>query len=327
MRKVEGLSYYAAARNLTYERKMQSAATQWERAVAQGGNAVPLPDAYVRLIKNQIARNGDYKSTMSEALQRLPDNHFLEAANRALELFEGNRARGAWQLEQEPSHDPNMNSFLAGIFDDLGLRYARQGDSEPSIMACKQALRFEPHRATTLKLLAGQLVEVGRLTELEELSSAASGIETNDSEILVARADMSSDYTRLGIAFFDLGAVTKSNAAYEKALLLDETNTIARVNMGWGLYRTGDIPGAITQYQTVLVREKHSMAQFNLGLAYLAQGDLAAANATYAAAIAEYGTEEAERIGADNDLRELASRGKQAGHVLELLHRYWPKKP
>ena len=175
IRKVEGLSYYAAARNLTFERRMHAAATHWERAVAQGGIAVPLPDAYVRLIKNRIARGGDYQSTMSEALQRLPDNRFLATANRALELFEGNRARGGtWQLEQEPSQDPNMNAFLAGIFHNLGLRYARQGDSEWSIVACRQALRFEPDRATTLKLLAGQLVEAGRLTELEELSSIAS---------------------------------------------------------------------------------------------------------------------------------------------------------
>ena len=514
----------------------------------------------MRLIKNQIARNGDYKSTMSEALQRLPDNHFLATANRSLELFEGNRARGGtWQLEQEPSHDPNMNSFLAGIFHNLGLRYARREDSESSIMACKQALRFEPDRATTLKLLAGQLAEAGRVTELKELSSKASVIETNDPEMLVARADIlrrsghperavdllrpaakrqndvrlfnalavcqlelgdtegalesykvtvsesaeqalvvearmglasimlargaweealdhlahartiapknadvhytlglyhalnqdhlqavdayreavelnpqkirghlgqaeslielgklddarsvyhrasdilpnaaivfqrlgelelrranmhgalaaftravrlnsdvmetyltlsemqsslgntgaalktmtlalqrefnsarSSDYARLGIAFFDLGAVKKSNAAYERALLLDKNNTTARVNMGWGLYRTGDIPGAIAVYQAVLGRQKHSIVQFNLGLAYLAMGDLAAADVTYAAAIAEYGTEEAERIGADNDLRELASSSKHAEQVRQLLHRYWPKKP
>ncbi len=137
----------------------------------------------------------------------------------------------------------------------------------------------------------------------------------------------SSDYTRLGIAFFDLGAVKKSNVAYERALLLDKNNTTARVNMRWGLYRTGDIPGATAVYQAVLGRQKHSIVQFNLGLAYLAMGDLAAADVTYAAAIAEYGTEEAERIGADNDLQELASSSKHAEQVRQLLHRYWPKKP
>ena len=63
-------------------------------------------------------------------------------------------------------------------------------------------------------------------------------------------------------------------------------------------------------YQAVLGRQKHVIAQFNLGLAYLAMGDLAAANATYAAAIAEFGAEEAERIGADSDLRELARNSK-----------------
>ena len=558
MRKVEGLSYYASARNLTFERKMQAAVTQWERAVAQGGNAVPLTDAYVRLIKNQIARGGDYQSTMSEALQRLPDNHFLEAANRALTAFEGDRSRGeTWRLEQEPSQDPNMNAFLAGVFHNLGLRYARQSDSNSSIMASRQALRFEPDRATTLTLLAAQLVEAGRLAELEELFNAASASATNDPEMLVARADIlrrsghperavdllgpaakwqnnarlfnalavcqresgdsegalesyqvaistsaekallvearvglasimrergawqealhhlirardldpknanvhynlglyhtlmqnhfqaveayreaaelnprkipshlgqaeslidlgrlddarsvylragdilpdaaivfqrlgelelkrgnehgalaaftraarlnsdvmdtylilgemqssagntgealktlalalqrefssarSSDFARLGIALFDLGAVEQSNTAYKKALLLDENDTTARVNMGWGLYRTGDIAGAIAAYQTVLARQKHSIAQFNLGLAYLALGDATAANAVYAAAIAEYGPEEAERIGADTDLRELASRSKQAEQARDLLHRYWPE--
>ena len=137
----------------------------------------------------------------------------------------------------------------------------------------------------------------------------------------------SSDYTRLGIALFDLGAVKKSNAAYNRAVVLDENNTTARVNMGWGLYRTGDIPEAIAVYQAVLGRQKHVIAQFNLGLAYLAMGDVAAANATYAAAIAEFGAEEAERIGADSDLRELARNSKHAENAHELLRKYWPKKP
>ena len=560
MRKVEGLSYYAAARNLTFERKLQAAATQWERAVAQGGNAVPLADAYLRLLKNHIAEGGEYQATLSQAILRLPENRYLQNARLALEAFERNRASGRdYDRQLMPTSDANLNSFLAGLFSNLGVRHARQEDFGSSIMACKQALRFDPDLALTLMLLAGQLEKAGRFAELEELASATSANETDDSEMLIARADIlrkngnietavsllsraselqkdprlfnalavclreagdcegarksflatidrseskallveahmglasimlrrhawdealdhlvharfidpknadvhynlglyygllqdhsqateeyrqalelapqrvqlhlkqaeslielgklgdahdvylraadilpdhaiiherlgelelergneegalvaftratalnsddmetyltlgglqsdsgqtrdalktmtlalqrefssvqSSDYTRLGIALFDLGAVKKSNAAYEQALLLDENNTTARVNMGWGLYRTGDIPEAIAVYQAVLGRQKHIIAQFNLGLAYLAQGELAAADATYGAAIAEFGTEEAERIGADNDLRELARNSKHAENVRELLRKYWPKKP
>ena len=190
--------------------------------------------------------------------------------------------------------------------------YDRPKEFLMNAMASAPRISFKP---------AESLIELGKLGDRDALNTMTLALQREFSSA------QSSEYTRLGIALFDLGAVKKSNAAYEQALLLDENNTTARVNMGWGLYRTGDIPEAIAMYQAVLGRQKHVIAQFNLGLAYLAMGDLAAANATYAAAIAEFGAEEAERIGADSDLRELARNSKHAENAHELLRKYWPKKP
>ena len=173
------------------------------------------------------------------------------------------------------------------IHERLGELELERGNEEDALVAFTRATELNSDDMETYLTLGVLQSDSGQTRDALNTMTLALQREFSSAQ--------SSDYTRLGIALFDLGAVKKSNAAYNRAV--------------------------------VLGRQKHVIAQFNLGLAYLAMGDVAAANATYAAAIAEFGAEEAERIGADSDLRELARNSKHAENAHELLRKYWPKKP
>ena len=97
----------------------------------------------------------------------------------------------------------------------------------------------------------------------------------------------------------------------------------ARTNLGWLLFRKGNYDGAIEPFSYVPQKRTNAPAQFNLGLTYLARGDLDSARHIYARSIAEFGADEAVRIGAAADLVDLADQGIQAGAARQLLREYW----
>ena len=129
-------------------------------------------------------------------------------------------------------------------------------------------------------------------------------------------------YKHLGGNYFELGDESTADKHYRHALRLDPDHLGARVNYGWLLYHRGKYAAAIRHYRHVLARAPNSAAQFNLGLALLAEGRTDSAQAVYAAGIKHYGVEEAERIGADDDLLSLAETGAEAALAIHL--RYWP---
>jgi tetratricopeptide (TPR) repeat protein len=213
MQKVEGLSYYAAARNLEFEGRTEDAALQLERAIAQGGIAVPRQESFIRLCRIQIATGGDYWKTLTNALEDFPDDFYLRNVQHALATFEETRSsagsRGGLVM---PSDNGQLNSILADLFHNLGYAYSRQGDAESSVMACKQALLFEPLRASTLQLLADELAHAGRSAELEELASTVASMSVDNPEMAIARASVLRKSGRLEAAVEIL----------EDALALDE---------------------------------------------------------------------------------------------------------
>ena len=126
-------------------------------------------------------------------------------------------------------------------------------------------------------------------------------------------------YVELGLTLHQMDELEESTRAFRKALAYDGGNLTARVNIGWNLYRQGKVEESIAEYESVLGRASIGVARFNLGLAYLASGRLEKADSSYARGVAEFGREQATRVGAVDDLRELIERGIQADKAREMV--------
>jgi len=131
-------------------------------------------------------------------------------------------------------------------------------------------------------------------------------------------------YTQFALDLMGLDLLEEAVVAFEKALVEDPQNLAARANLGWAFYSMGDAQMAIDQYLQARVLGDNSVVEFNLGLAYLYNRDLERAEEVYAGAVGRFGAEEGARIGAVEDIRELAAGD---GHIkeaaLQILRRYW----
>ncbi len=130
-------------------------------------------------------------------------------------------------------------------------------------------------------------------------------------------------HAQLGLELYQQGRIDASTKAYRQALAQDAHDSRVWNNLGWNLYLTGNLTAAITAYRRALTEDSNSIAQFNLGLAYLVQGNIDSADAAYARGVAGFGAEDAEKNGVTDDLRELVTRGVQAGQASRLLETYW----
>lgn len=131
-------------------------------------------------------------------------------------------------------------------------------------------------------------------------------------------------YMALGSALYTRGDLSGSSQAFARALELDGGLVAARVDMAWNLYLQGELSEAIELNRQILEAGPHKTAVCNLALACLAQGQVAAAESLYAHILADIGPEEATRIGAMDDLRDLAQRGPNAEVAHRIIETYWP---
>ncbi len=203
---------------------------------------------------------------------------------------------------------------MSTTYFNLGRGAYIRGEHRRAVLACRMSLEFVD-RLKPRSLLARSLAQIEGKKE-EALQVYRYMLDTDLPE---GSADI---FAQIGIALQDQGEKTDAIRAYRRALEFDESNLVARVNLGWSLFEQGDIEAAIAEQLKVLERQAHSAAQFNLGLFYLVQGRAEAAEAAYARGVAQFGREEAVKIGAVADLRQVQ---KTLRHPVaqRLLDRYW----
>ena len=246
-------------------------------------------------------------------------------------------------IELDPTQ-PWLHSDLGTIFKELG----RLPEAE---QAYREAIRLESTHPLYYQSLGAVQLQQG--DDQEALASLWQAIRlgTSDIQVYLTTAQLCRDldqpeealqvyrqlldrdldaadgaiFTQIGVEFFRSGDLSSSTRAYRKALAVDADNRTARTNLGWNLYLGGEYRAAIEVYRRVLAEQPNSTACFNLGLAYLASGESDAAKATYARGVEEFGAEEAERIGAVDDLKELIGRGIRASEAQAVLDTYWKR--
>ena len=249
------------------------------------------------------------------ALQRAteldPDNPQFHS-DLGIALMEVDHLSEAEQAYREAIRLESDNSLY---YQNLGMVQFQQRNDRQALASLLQAIHLGTF-SSPVYLTAARLYR--KLDQPEEALQIYR--QLLDRDLYAAAA---ATFTQIGVELFRSGDHRYSTLAYRKALAADKDDLTARTNLGWNLYLSGDYGAAIDEFHQALEKQSGSTARFNLGLAYLASGESDAAKATYARGVEEFGAEEAERIGAVDDLRELIRLNSQAASAREILRTYW----
>jgi len=201
------------------------------------------------------------------------------------------------------------------LYHNLGAAAQAQGDRQAGIAAFERAAALGYDNVETYLGLSQLYQETGQLDDALRVYD-----QILDRNLKGASADL---YAKMGTDLFRLGKIDAAIRAYRQALGKNPADMVTRVNLGWNYYLKGQVEEAIAHYQQALSLQPSSQAQFNLALAYLRQGYFEQAKQSYTEGIAKYGADEARKIGAVDDLRQLIAQGIQTAEAQKLLDTYW----
>ncbi|MBT5326091.1 MAG: tetratricopeptide repeat protein [Gemmatimonadetes bacterium] len=323
LKKAESLSYYSIGRFYLLQGDFAVGISQLQRAIAEGADLIPLEDAYYRLCSVKLGTGDDGEQCLAEARLALPGSRRLRLMHSAFAGFSDDperRRRGVEEmratyaaLEREKRFD--AAAMTGAVYYNIGLYFSRTQDVQKSVGAYRQALAYDRAQPNALFNLAVIYNETGQSEKSIDILREARLLAPQNAAI----------HALLGEVLFAVGSVDAAIVAYQDALDLAKDDAAVYTNLGWALYTAGRVEEAIEHYLYALRGQSHGVALFNLGLAYLAQGDIGASQQTYARAVAEYGSEYGEAIGAVADLRALAAQGAYVDAAGVMLSMYWPQ--
>lgn len=177
------------------------------------------------------------------------------------------------------------------------LNYAATLSPEEAIKELEWVLSKDPWNLSALNKLARIFLEMGRVSEAQEILKKSSGIASEEetfsymADVCLAKKDYSCaidninklielepgsslNYFRLGVAFEGLGKLDEAEGAYRKAIGLDPFNVDALNNLG----NLMAIRGNLKESLNLLKKAKSLMPEspsilLNLGVTYAQLGD------------------------------------------------------
>ena len=150
------------------------------------------------------------------------------------------------------------------------------GDLPGAITTLETLVRKEIADQSVLVVLAGYLMEAGRLEQSSTLLEA----------VVAAHPDYADAYNSLGAVSSRLGRHDRAQAAFRKVLELDPTSATAYENLGVDELGTGNFDGALTDLQHALALDPNLAVAHNaLATLYLKRHDAASAIAHWQKAI------------------------------------------
>lgn len=228
LKRSEAVSAYTSARYYASAEKRETAIAQYQRALAQGQEVLPLRDTYYRLCNLLIAAGGDFVPVLNEARSTLPNDdsimalfHVIESLSLDSQVRETSMQKldeMASILEQnDPAEHDVFRSMVATIYHNLGLGLASHSVDDRALASLKLALNWEPDRYNTLYKMYKTHLRQGRLKE------AVTPLER------IVRLDS----TKYGI-FYILGQIytlqhedSKADQAFQRVLRLAPESTEA----------------------------------------------------------------------------------------------------
>ena len=137
--------------------------------------------------------------------------------------------------------------------------------------------------------------------------------------------DFAAQYVGLGDVLRRLEQPEEAVKSYRMAAKLHSTDPQLFREIGKALVELGDLPTARQSFEKSIELGPNSGALFNLALVCLMQGQTESADSAYAVAVTRFGTEEAMRIGAVRDLKNLVALDVQTAAARGILEKYWPE--
>jgi tetratricopeptide (TPR) repeat protein len=201
------------------------------------------------------------------------------------------------QFQKAHTLDPNCAEAVYG----LGLVEAWEGHDETAERLLRRAIALDPQKAAYFLALGRLLYRCSHLEAAEEAARRAIALDPTDPscfdalgwicldlgrtekalaafrEALDLSPSLSSALSGMGAALFAEGRLKESTAFLEQALLEDPDYLMARLQLGWCRFHTGDSEQAEEDFLQVLYGPVHDLrepAAFGLGRLYLQRGSL-----------------------------------------------------
>lgn len=284
--------------------------------------ADPTSDVLFTIVEwyEQQGKYAEAQRYCQEVIKIEPDSRLAHSMLGSLHMQVGEYDKALEVLQ----HALDLGTKSPNVYNNMGIAHIQQVMVDKGIGYLQQAVKSSPnfkdawYNLAVAQQMNGQLAEAEmaylRLIELDENHQSA---RTQLAAIYIQRAN------ELLLTNTTSDIVKKAIGLYGRAVELDAENTDSYANQGRAYYLAGELAKAQRAFERVLAVGPSAVAQYNLGLVKIASGQEKEAEQTYAAAVAQYGAVEGERIGAVDDLRALLSTEHEAA-AQRILQRYWP---
>jgi Flp pilus assembly protein TadD len=213
----------------------------------------------------QVLAHGpeDGRPLLQEALLRhkidkYPDDGAAHLGMGALLLSRGDTPSAITELREALRLSPADSHAL----NNLGAALKLEGRTEEALDLFRKALRLQPGYLNARFNLAATLVAPGRLDEAAGLFRKLLAEVPNDRE---AREQLLAALVAIGDAAMSEGSLDRAAASYRELVTLAPANPDLRNNYGIILARTGDLEGAIVEFESALrIDPSHQSARRNL---------------------------------------------------------------
>ena len=196
LKRVEGFAYYTSGRHHIAADHIEKGTELLRRAIAQGGDAIPLRDAYLRLCMALLYLDHDSRAMATEALMPFPDDLMLGGIAAVLDGEDPRTRDRGYQWLQSAQNQATgsglgdiFKQHLSAVYVNLGKGYLRREDFTRAIDALQWARKLAPERAqiaTTLSSAYTALAKAQRKRGevFEEALKSALEIDAQNTEAL-----------------------------------------------------------------------------------------------------------------------------------------------
>ncbi len=160
IKRVEGFSHYTSGRHHIAANYIEEGAYRLRLAIVEGGDTIPLQDAYLRRCMALLYLSRDPSAELGEALEHFPNDYMLGAiaavlgsedpatSERSVEWINAALRRTA-----SSGLGDVFRAHIATIYLNLGKGYLRQNDRAAARSALERALQMNPQSGEVQRLL------------------------------------------------------------------------------------------------------------------------------------------------------------------------------
>ena len=315
LNQVQAMTFYTAGRHYIASQDLNTGGALLQRAIDHAPEIIDMSNTLQRLGMIHLRNPQHFTDFIGSALEIYPDDTTLNLFSVVYNTIDVKERRmHETQLQSLCTYDPTYAKDIGMCYYNLGLGLFDAGRIDQAIYAYQRSLEFLPDRVKVMKDLVNALVKQGDIVQQAQLTNLLTQIAT------LSPNDPEAQYK----AMLTLRLQRKPERALEfgrKSLAL-RPSTDLYLQLGNLYGQLGDAQRAVEHYRYALDREPNIAAQFSLGLALLSLGHTEQARTAYAEVIAQFGADEAERIGAVASLKVLAKSNSQAAR--DILQTYWP---